>query len=191
MLIEWWTRHSGMIAYCIIITRNWPYSRWMPPAPIGSTWNLRQTVYFCIKRAFSPRTHVEARAYRQADDHWPCTTALHSCKWVGGTIYAWATHIPLELQTEAEKPEEDHNRHAARELRDARLPVISSHSAVQKWLWYARTSHAQMERMKLQWLVETDITRKAGSGERLLLDVASLHTSPAYLSRCSIRLIAP
>ena len=110
---------------------------------------------------------------------------------MGWRHYAWATHIPLELQTEAEKPEEDHNRHAARELRDARLPVISSHSAVQKWLWYARTSHAQMERMKLQWLVETDITRKAGSGERLLLDVASLHTSPAYLSRCSIRLIAP
>lgn len=109
----------------------------------------------------------------------------------GWRHYAWATHIPLELQTEAEKPEEDHNRHAARELRDARLPVISSHSAVQKWLWYARTSHAQMERMKLQWLVETDITRKAGSGERLLLDVASLHMSPAYLSRCSIRLIAP
>ena len=72
---------------------------------------------------------------------------------MGWRHYAWATHIPLELQTEAEKPEEDHNRHAARELRDARLPVISSHSAVQKWLWYARTSHAHMERMKLQWLV--------------------------------------
>jgi hypothetical protein len=83
--------------------------------------------------------------------------------------------------------------HAARELRDACQGTC--HQQPQRGakvtVWYARTSNAQMEKIKLQWPVETDITRKAGSGREvcarcgLLTQVSCLFKPLRYPTNCT------